>query len=265
MRRSTPRLRRTSAARARQPLRASEPPDDLAEYTDLSYRDQFWAVREYEDQCDRVAIRALLPPSGGAILDLGAGFGRLADEYLAYHRVVLFDASETLLAAAREKLAGDERIEFVQGDAHRLPFEDGSFDAATCIRVLVHVRDPRPVLTELARVVRPEGTVVIEFANRRHLLAVVRHLARRQDWSPFDPAPHEYKPLHFAHQPKTIRRVATGAGFRVSAERTVSLFRTPAISRRVAVPTLIRIERPLQTLLAPLRPGPSTYLRLIRR
>ncbi len=45
----------------------------------------------------------------------------------------------------------------------------------------------------------------------------------------------------------------------------MSLFRTPAISRRVAVPTLIRIERPLQALLAPLRPGPSTYLRLIRR
>lgn len=59
--------------------------------------------------------------------------------------------------------------------------------------------------------------------------------------------------------------MATAAGFQVTAERTVSLFRVPAISRRVSVGTLVRIERPLQSLLAPLRPGPSAYLRLVRR
>jgi hypothetical protein len=48
---------------------------------DLSYRDEFWASRDYEDRCDRLALRALLPASGGHLLDLGAGFGRLVDEY----------------------------------------------------------------------------------------------------------------------------------------------------------------------------------------
>src|ERR1035437_4407732 len=48
---------------------------------DLSYRDAFWASRAYEDLCDRLALRALLPATGEQLLPLGAGFGRLTDEY----------------------------------------------------------------------------------------------------------------------------------------------------------------------------------------
>jgi len=66
----------------------------MATYEDLGYRDVFWAGRSYEDACDRIALRALLPPDGTRLIEVGAGFGRLAGEYAAYREVVLLDSSK---------------------------------------------------------------------------------------------------------------------------------------------------------------------------
>ena len=104
---------------------AAAPQRPIAEY-DLAYRDVFWADRDYEDRCDRIALRALLPPTGDRLIEVGAGFGRLADEYQFFREVTLFDPSAPLLRAAAERLGTDSRFRFVAGDAHRLPFEDGS-------------------------------------------------------------------------------------------------------------------------------------------
>ena len=238
--------------------------DDIPTYRDLSYRDVFWPPRRYEDACDRVALHAFLPPTGIRILDIGAGFGRLADEYDGYTKVCLLDPSDTLLAAARERLGADPRFTFVQGDARALPFADGTFDAVVMVRVLLHVADPAPVLTEIARVLRPGGVAVVEHPNRRHWLSIARWALRRQSWSPFGPTPHEYLPMHFAHQPRTIVVAAEAAGLRAVRRRTVSLFRHEAISRRVPTRYLVALERPLQVLLSPLLPGPSVYLKLRR-
>jgi demethylmenaquinone methyltransferase/2-methoxy-6-polyprenyl-1,4-benzoquinol methylase len=57
-----------------------------------------------------------------------------------------------------------ERIELVQGTAERLPFGDGEFDALSFTYLLRYVDDPYATLRELARVVRPGGTMAsIEF------------------------------------------------------------------------------------------------------
>ena len=127
---------------------------DLPEY-DLAYRDVFWRTRGYEDLCDRIAIRALLPPTGVRLIEVGAGFGRLVDEYRGYAEVVLFDSSPTLLEAGRERLTARPGLEFVLGDAHALPFPDASFDAVVCVRVAHHFADAGRVFREFARVLRP--------------------------------------------------------------------------------------------------------------
>ena len=128
---------------------------------DLSYRDAFWRARDYEDRSDRLALQALLPPSGEDLLDLGAGFGRLADEFGGYRRVTLVDASPAMLTAAAERLGGDPRIRLIRADATALPFPDDSFDTIVAIRLLVHLRDPRPVFDEVRRLLRPGGTFIV--------------------------------------------------------------------------------------------------------
>ncbi len=232
-----------------------------ARYDDLGYRDVFWRDRKYEDLCDRVALRALLPRSGSRLIEVGAGFGRLATEYAGYGEVVLLDASEVHVRAAREALGADARIAVVLADAEHLPFPDGHFDVAVCVRVLHHFRDPRPLVSELARVVRPGGSIVLEFANRRNLKSIVRYVLRRQRWSPFGHGAVSYKAVHFDHSPATVLAAMRASGLEIEAVRAASLFRIASLTRHVPVSALVAIESRLQAPLGIVTPGPSVFVK----
>jgi demethylmenaquinone methyltransferase/2-methoxy-6-polyprenyl-1,4-benzoquinol methylase len=80
--------------------------------------------------------------------------------------VVGLDQSPEMLAEARRRLPQD--VTLVEGTAERLPFEDASFDALTFTYLLRYVSDPAATMRELARVVRPGGTIAgLEFAVPR--------------------------------------------------------------------------------------------------
>ncbi len=92
---------------------------------------------------------------GKRLLDIATGPGYVAAR--AADRgadPVGLDFSETMLAHAR---ARSPSIEFVPGDATKLPFADGSFDAVTCAFLLLHVGRPEAVVAEAARVLAPDG------------------------------------------------------------------------------------------------------------
>lgn len=243
-------------------------PDSLGDQRpptyDLSYRDAFWPVRGYEDRCDRIALRALLPRSGGSLLDLGAGFGRLVDEYSGFGSVSLVDASPVMVEAARERVATDSRCTVILANSSHLPMKDASVDAVVSVRLLVHLHDPEAAFRECARVLKAGGSLIVEFPNRRHMLARLRFLFRRQAWSPTDRHPHEYVPGHFAHHPMTIEQQLRIAGLQPAARRSVSLFRTGWLTNHAPVAILAGIERPLQGLLGRLGPGPSMYVRAVK-
>ncbi len=107
-------------------------------------------------------LRRLLAPLRGdeRALDAGCGTGALAYA-LAPHvgEVVGVDGDEAFLAAARE--GAPSNCVFVQGDVQSLPFGYGEFDLAGTLRVLHHVRRPELVVSELARVTRPGGRILI--------------------------------------------------------------------------------------------------------
>lgn len=108
-----------------------------------------------------------LPPDGGHVLDVATGTGLVAEALLARgFRVTGLDQSPEMLARARDRFAG--RIELVEASAEALPFADASFDHLTFTYLLRYVDDPAATLRELARVVRPGGTVaMLEFAVPR--------------------------------------------------------------------------------------------------
>ncbi len=138
-----------------------------------------------------------------------------------------------MIEAAREQVGTDPRFTIVQADATQLPVASGSMDVVVAVRLILHVRNPEVVFAEVARVLRPGGLFVLEFPNRRHLLARLRYLARRQDWSPDEADPHEYREGHFSHQPATVVRQLRRAGLAPTSRRAVSLFRSapPEIPR----------------------------------
>ena len=118
-------------------------------------------------QDDRAAeleaqVARLLAPFSGdeRALDAGCGTGALA--YALAPRVaevVGVDPSAAFLEAARR--GAPPNCVFVEADATALPFEYGTFDLSGCLRVLHHVRRPELVVSELARVTRPGGKILV--------------------------------------------------------------------------------------------------------
>jgi demethylmenaquinone methyltransferase / 2-methoxy-6-polyprenyl-1,4-benzoquinol methylase len=100
------------------------------------------------------------------VLDVACGTGLVTRALVRRYgcRVVGLDQSEQMLARARALTADTPGVEFVRGEAERLPFADGEFDALTFTYLLRYVDDPAATMRELARVVRPGGRVaMLEF------------------------------------------------------------------------------------------------------
>jgi SAM-dependent methyltransferase len=215
----------------------------ICDYEGSDYRIRFWEGqgRQYEDAVERIAIGRLLPPTGELLMDLGAGYGRLADMYHGYRRVVLFDYSRSQLEHARSQL-GDGRFVYVAGDFYRLPFVAGLFDAITQVRVIHHAADVPALFEGVRRVLRPVGVYLLEYANKQHLKAIGRYLLRRQSWSPFDHQPVEFAELNFDFHPAWMREQLRAAGFIPGRTLTVSHLRVGFLKRRVPTHWLVALD-----------------------
>ncbi|HYR50339.1 MAG TPA: bifunctional demethylmenaquinone methyltransferase/2-methoxy-6-polyprenyl-1,4-benzoquinol methylase UbiE [Candidatus Eisenbacteria bacterium] len=115
----------------------------------------------------RRAARSTGLKPGGWALDVACGSGKLTAELarIAGHegRVVGLDFSPEMLEVARRDHPG---IEFLEGDALKLPFDDEAFDASTIAFGLRNLSDPVGGLREMHRVVKPGGrSVVLEFVR----------------------------------------------------------------------------------------------------
>ncbi|HUO85599.1 MAG TPA: class I SAM-dependent methyltransferase [Thermoanaerobaculia bacterium] len=97
-------------------------------------------------------------PAGSGVLDAAMGLGQLASRIARQgHRVVGVDAS--FEAALHVRRSTD--VQPVLGDLTKLPFQDGVFGAVTSGETLEHLDDDRAAVSEIARVLRNEGTAVV--------------------------------------------------------------------------------------------------------
>lgn len=104
-------------------------------------------------------------PAGAAILDVGAGTGRVTLALTALgFQVVALDPAQAMLASLRAKAAGLP-ARLVRGEGARLPFPSAFFDAIVFSRVLYLMSDWRRVLREAIRVLKPDGLLLHEWGN----------------------------------------------------------------------------------------------------
>jgi SAM-dependent methyltransferase len=100
------------------------------------------------------------------VLDVATGTGRLPRALLRQPafdgRVIGLDLSRRMLRQA-VRLTGQfaDRLTYVWQDARQLPFDDGTFDAVTCLEALEFMPNPRAVLAELVRTLRPGGVLLV--------------------------------------------------------------------------------------------------------
>ncbi|MCO6450181.1 MAG: class I SAM-dependent methyltransferase [Caldilineales bacterium] len=235
----------------------------IIDYEGSRYRTEFWENqgREYEDLAERAAIRQLLPEKGAVLIEVGAGFGRLADLYGGYDRVILMDYSLSLLQEAQRRWGDDDRFLFVAASAYTMPFVDALADSIVMIRVMHHLQRPSIALGEIGRVLRDENVFVLEYANKRNLKSIGRYVTRRQSWSPFGLEPYEFVELNYDFHPDWMTERIRGAGFLIEKELAVSAFRVGLLKQIVPATWLARFDKSISGVGAALKLAPSVFVR----
>jgi demethylmenaquinone methyltransferase/2-methoxy-6-polyprenyl-1,4-benzoquinol methylase len=115
----------------------------------------------------KTAIKMIAVPSGGKIIDVCCGTGMitmdLARKAGTGSIVVGLDFSAKMLEVARARLEHtrcNALVQFIEADANIIPFPDNSFDCATIGYGLRNISDPKRLLLEVQRVVKPGGRVL---------------------------------------------------------------------------------------------------------
>lgn len=219
----------------------------ICDYGDSTYRQDFWEGRgrDYEDAVERRVLRRLLPARGMRLLEIGAGFGRLTNEYRMFRQVVLLDYSLEQLRYARGNF-GDEGFLYVAADAYRMPFEPGIFDAATMIRVIHHFEDVPAVLGQVRHALTDDGRFILEYANKRNLKAMLRHLFGLSEWNPYTLDPIEFVELNFNFHPAYIGKAVAELEFEARCVLPVSWFRLGLLKRWLPARLLAAMDSVMQ-------------------
>ncbi len=137
---------------------SSSTPDRFAKTAGLLAARQDERAAELADRVQRF----VLPHGDERALDVGTGAGALALALAPIVReVVGVDRVPELLAHARERAVDLPTVTFVEADATALPFEDFSFDLTGTIRTLHHAAHPEMVVSEMVRVTRLGGRLLV--------------------------------------------------------------------------------------------------------
>jgi ArsR family transcriptional regulator len=109
-----------------------------------------------------LAALAAFASSQWTVGDLGCGTGQLAATLAPFvARVIGVDQSTAMLQAARKRLHAFNNVDLRRGELEALPIDDERLDAATLMLVLHHVAEPEKALAEAARVLKPDGPLLI--------------------------------------------------------------------------------------------------------
>ena len=229
----------------------------------------YWDERQYEHAAEEIAIRRLLKgKTFDKAVDVGGGYGRLCPILKDFaNNVTLAEPSQQQLDIAKDFLKGKKGIEMVLAQADALPFDDESIDLVTVVRVIHHLPDPTEEFAEIARVLRPDGYLLIEFANYSNFKNRVKYAAKfkRLPHEPVDITTQESDIPFVNHNPHTVRKQLAHTGLQVEKVLTVSNLRSPRLKKMFSKGTLLTIEKAMQVPLAKTYFGPSTVYLLKKR
>ncbi len=169
----------------------------------------------------RAAVAAVNRTPGEKVLEVGVGTGLALPLYAPDKQVTGIDLSAAMLAKARKRAAGlglRNIASLQEMDAQATSFDDGQFDIAVAMFVASVVPDPRLLVQELKRIVRPGGTILFVnhfAANRGIVWWVERAMAPASSWLGWHPD------FHISH----LLAPADLAQAKVKAMQPLHLFR----------------------------------------
>jgi SAM-dependent methyltransferase len=254
------------------PQQADGAPKKVANQYERGYDyTKYWDNRDYENAAEQIAIRRLLKGQHyRSAADIGGGFGRLCILLRTFSdKVTLAEPAATQLEAAKAVLAGTD-IAQAQMQADDLKFADGELDLVTMVRVMHHLPDPSTEFAEIARVLAPGGTAIIEVANYGHFKNRRRH---KKEGTPLPTDPVSIRTVK-ADEPDAIAFVnhnidtvvgqLAAAGLTLDSKLSVSNLRSQKLKRVLPTSVMLAAERISQRPLAKNNFGPSIFLKLTK-
>jgi len=189
-------------------------------------------AEQLERLCNRYYFASQFCP-GKDVLEVACGAG-IGLGYLAKFakRVVAGDIDKNILRYAKGHYQGRENIELQLFDAHKLPFENGSFDVVLLYEAIYYLAQPKKFVEEAYRVLREDGTLIICTVNK--------------DWSDFNPSLFSTKYFSASELFSLLKRkfsnVEIYGAFPVTSnsikERIISLIKRTAVALHIMPKTM---------------------------
>ncbi|MFC1727120.1 class I SAM-dependent methyltransferase [Patescibacteria group bacterium] len=230
---------------------------------------QYWRGREYENLAEEKALKRLLKniPPGKSLIDIGAGFGRHTQVYLSkFQKIVLIDASSKLLELAKKKFRRYPQISYKNARIEKIPFKSNQFDVALVIRVSHHLPSLEKPFKEISRILKPQGFLILEFANKTNLKRTIKSLLKR-DFSFL----LSHRPVNLSSQNNLafynyhhshIKSLLLSNHFKIIKAVSVSNFRNRFLKKIFPLKILLWLEFhfSLLTSFFPFHFGPSIFI-----
>uniref|UniRef100_A0A7C4R4E4 Class I SAM-dependent methyltransferase n=1 Tax=candidate division CPR3 bacterium TaxID=2268181 RepID=A0A7C4R4E4_UNCC3 len=246
---------------------------DKYNYDYQKYWDNKEINRNYENEAEKSALLKLfnkqntLPSIENAwFCDLGSGFGRLFDVYKKYYKnIILIDYSLENLKKAKELIEKKEEnsvynVYFIAANAYQLPFKNESIDCLMSIRTIHHMEESEKFIDQIRSAIRSRGYLILEYANKRHFIEVLRGILGKSKMKPFNIEPYKRgDDLFFNFHPKYIYNKLS-SGFSILKSISVSNFRSGLIKKIIPLKILLPLDRALQPFFNLIKFGPSIFI-----
>jgi ubiquinone/menaquinone biosynthesis C-methylase UbiE len=236
------------------------------QYNSYNYP-HYWQKRKYEHLAETIALKRLFAKVSrkNNLLDVGGGFGRLAEIYAPlFNNCLLIDPSEKLLKIAKKRLKKYKNIKVEKGGFPKLPVADSQIDCVLIVRVVHHLPQLEKAVIEIQRVLKPGGYLILEFANKIHGKSIIRVLLGRKPNYLLSHLPenisHSREIPFFNYHPTHIRSLLLANGFREIKTLSISNFRNPIFKKLIPLNLLLFLESILQPILSFFNFGPSIFI-----
>ncbi len=256
------------------PKKTTSPKKKADQYDNDDYNYlEYWTGRDYEHEAEEMAIKRLIKGKKfGTAADIGGGYGRLCILLENYSdKVTLVEPSKAQLDIAKKFLKDHPNVDQKLGQADDLKFKDGSLDLVTMIRVMHHLPNPIPELSEVHRVLSKDGYFVLELANYAHARNRIKHLLKGRPL-PKEPIDirsaanrHDEEIAFVNHNPQTVISQLDSVGFSVERILSVSNLRSPGLKKVVPRGVMLSLEKVMQPTLAMTYFGPSVFFLLKKK